>query len=245
MFDELVESSVVKKKTHKSWTIIVSTIFQVTCLVILILIPLIYTQALPKAMLTTLLVAPPPPPPPPPPPQATPQVVRPVVRLLNEGVLTQPKAIPKQVAVFKEAPLPPEAPGVAGGLGLGDGGLLGGLAGGATGAAPPPPPPPPPPPKPTGPIKVGGNVQEAKVIARPNPIYPALARQARIQGSVVLHAIIDKDGRVSELQVISGHPLLVQSALAAVRNWRYQPTLLNGEPVEVDTTITVTFVLGG
>jgi protein TonB len=159
-------------------------------------------------------------------------------------VLTQPKAIPKQVAVFKEAELPPEAAaGVAGGVDLG-GGLLNGIAGGASGAAPPPPPPPPPP-KPTAPIKVGGNVQEALVIARPNPVYPPLARQARIQGNVVLHAIIDKDGKVSELQVISGHPLLVQSALEAVKNWRYRPTQLNGDPVEVDTTITVSFVLGG
>jgi protein TonB len=245
MFDELVESSVVKKKTNTGWAVIISTLVQVSFLVVLILIPLIYTQALPKAMLTTLLVAPPPPPPPPPPPAATPTVVRPVARLLNQGVLTQPKAIPKQVAVFKEAELPPEAAGgVAGGFGV-DGGLLGGAFGGATGAAPPPPPPPPPPPKATGPIKVGGNVQEALVIARPNPVYPPLARQARIQGNVVLHAIIDKDGKVSELQVISGHPLLVQSALEAVKNWRYRPTQLNGEAVEVDTTITVSFVLGG
>jgi protein TonB len=87
-------------------------------------------------------------------------------------------------------------------------------------------------------------VQEARIIARPNPVYPPLARQARIQGRVVLHAIIDKDGRVSELQVVSGHPLLVRSALDAVQNWRYQPTVLNGEPVEVDTTIDVNFVLG-
>jgi len=245
MFDDLVESSVEKKKTNTGWAVIISTIVQVSFLVVLILIPLIYTQALPKAMLTTLLVAPPPPPPPPPPPAAAPTVVRPVARLLNQGVLTQPKAIPKQVAVFKEAELPPEATGVAGGLDLGGGGLLGGIAGGATGAAPPPPPPPPPPVKPTGPIKVGGNVQEAMVIARPNPVYPPLARQARIQGNVVLHAIIDKDGKVSELQVISGHPLLVQSALEAVKNWRYRPTQLNGEAVEVDTTITVSFVLGG
>jgi protein TonB len=244
MFDDLVESSVAKKKTNTGWAVIISTIVQVSFLVVLILIPLIYTQALPKAMLTTLLVAPPPPPPPPPPPAAAPTVVRPVARLLNQGVLTQPKAIPKNVAVFKEAELPPEATGVAGGLDLGGGGLLGGIAGGATGAAPPPPPPPPPV-KPAGPIKVGGNVQEAMVIARPNPVYPPLARQARIQGNVVLHAIIDKDGKVSELQVISGHPLLVQSALEAVKNWRYRPTQLNGEAVEVDTTITVSFVLGG
>ena len=86
---------------------------------------------------------------------------------------------------------------------------------------------------------------EASLLDKPQPTYPALARQARIQGQVVLHAIIDKDGRVSELSVISGHPLLVQSALEAVRQWRYRPTTLNGEAVEVDTTITVTFVLGG
>ncbi len=88
-------------------------------------------------------------------------------------------------------------------------------------------------------------LEAAKLIVRVQPIYPVLAQQTRTQGDVVLHAIIDKDGRVSELQVISGHPLLVKSAMDAVSQWRYQPTLLNGQPVEVDTTITVTFVLGG
>ncbi len=75
------------------------------------------------------------------------------------------------------------------------------------------------------------------------PIYPPLARQSRIEGSVVLHAVINKDGEVSELQVLSGHPLLVKAALDAVRQWRYSPTLLSGQAVEVETTITVTFVL--
>jgi periplasmic protein TonB len=242
MFDDLVESSVVRKKTHKSWAIVVSTIVQACVLIVLILIPLIYTQALPKAMLTTLLIAPPPPPPPPPPPAEAPKVIKPVARLIQQGKLVQPRAIPKQVAVFKEAELPPEAPvtggGVLGGL---DGGLLGGLGAGPAVAAPPPPPPP----KQTQRIKLGGQVVAAKLVAQPQPVYPPLARQARIQGNVVLHAIIDKDGRVGELQVISGHPLLVQAALEAVKNWRYQPTQLNGDPVEVDTTITVSFVLGG
>jgi periplasmic protein TonB len=240
MFDELVESNAVPKKTNKSWTIIISTAVQVVILGVLILIPLIYTEALPKAMMATLLVAPPPPPPPPPPPQAVEVIkVKPVARLLTQGRLMQPRAIPKNVVVFKEAELPPEplpGAGVFGGVDS----LLGGLGEGATGVAPPPPPPP----RITR-TKVGGNVQEAKIIARPNPIYPALARQARIQGKVQLHAIIDKEGRVGELQVVSGHPLLVKAALDAVQNWRYQPTVLNGEPVEVDTTIDVNFVLGG
>jgi periplasmic protein TonB len=243
MFDELVESSAVKKKTNTSWAVTVSLVFQAVCLVVLILIPLIYTQALPKAMLSTLLVAPPPPPPPPPPPQAAaPVVVKPVARLLSQGKLMQPRAIPKEVAIFKEAELPPEpagGSGVFGGLGGGD--ILGGLGGGGTATSAPPPPPPPQ----VSRIKQGGNVQEAKIIARPSPVYPALARQARISGQVVLHAIIGKDGTVTQLEVVSGHPLLVQAALDAVRQWRYQPTLLNGEPVEVDTTITATFSLGG
>jgi protein TonB len=239
MFDELVESNVVRKKTNKGWTIFVSTLFQVLCVVVLILIPLIYTEALPRAMMATLLIAPPPPPPPPPPPQQVEvKVVRPVARLLTQGRLMQPRAIPKQVVVFKEAELPPEPPPGAGGVFGGVDSLLGGLGDASTGA------PPPPPPRVTR-TRVGGQVQEAKIIARPNPVYPPLARQARIQGRVQLHAIIGKDGRVSELQVVSGHPLLVKSALDAVQNWRYQPTILNGEPVEVDTTIDVNFVLGG
>jgi protein TonB len=243
MFDELVESSAVKKKTNKSWAVTLSVVVQTLILLVLILIPLIYTQALPKAMLSTLLIAPPPPPPPPPPPQAAPvKVIKPVARLLTQGKLMAPRAIPKDVAIFKEAELPPEPPagsGVIGGLGGGD--ILGGLGGGSSAGAPPPPPP-----KATQTrIKLGGQVQAAKIVAQPQPLYPALARQARIQGNVVLHAIIDKDGRVGQLEVVSGHPLLVQSALDAVKQWRYQPTQLNGDPVEVDTTITVSFVLGG
>jgi protein TonB len=74
-------------------------------------------------------------------------------------------------------------------------------------------------------------------------VYPPLARQARIQGTVRLQAIIAKDGTIQSLEVVSGHPLLVQSALDAVRQWRYQPTLLNGEPVEVSTTVDVIFTL--
>jgi protein TonB len=242
MFDDLVESNVVAKKTNKSATILLSTIIQVGIIAVLVLIPLIYTEALPKGMMATLLIAPPPPPPPPPPPQVVEvKIVKPVARLLNQGRLMQPRAIPKNVAVFKEAELPPEPVAGAGTFGGVDS-LLGGLGEGASGAAPPPPPPPPPKISRT---KVGGQVQEAKIIARPNPIYPPLARQARIQGKVTLHAIIDKDGRVGELQVVSGHPLLVKAALDAVQNWRYQPTVLNGEPVEVDTTIDVNFVLGG
>ena len=92
---------------------------------------------------------------------------------------------------------------------------------------------------------MGGQVQAAKLAAQPKPTYPPLARQARIQGTVRLEAVISKEGSIEELKVVSGHPLLIQSALDAVKQWRYQPTMLNGVPVEVITTIDVNFTLGG
>ena len=84
---------------------------------------------------------------------------------------------------------------------------------------------------------------QAQLISRIEPRYPPLAIQTKTEGTVYLHAIISRDGRITSLDVISGHPLLVQAALEAVRQWRYRPTMLNGEPVEVETSITVIFKL--
>jgi len=121
------------------------------------------------------------------------------------------------------------------------GGVLGGIIGSVPSAAPPPPPPP----KAVTPqrIRVGGNVQQANLITQIRPVYPPLAKQARIQGTVELSAIIGKDGRVQDLKLVRGHPLLVSAAVEAVKNWVYRPTMLNGEPVEVATTIDVNFTL--
>ena len=94
-------------------------------------------------------------------------------------------------------------------------------------------------------IRVGGNVQSARLVKQPKPVYPPLARQARIQGTVRFNAIIGKDGTIANLTLVSGHPLLVPAAHAAVKQWVYQPTLLNGEPVEVVTVIDVNFTLSG
>jgi tetratricopeptide (TPR) repeat protein len=115
------------------------------------------------------------------------------------------------------------------------------------GVAPPPPPPPPPPPgersaRPTQ-IRIGGDLQAAKLIQQSQPVYPALALEARIQGTVRFTATILKDGTMGNLAVLSGHPLLVPAAMDAARHYRYQPTLLNGEPVEVITQVDVSFVL--
>jgi protein TonB len=239
MFDEMVVSSPNAKRTNKPWTVVLSMIFQVAFLAVLILIPLIYTEALPKTMMATLLVAPPPPPPPPPPPIAQVVHVKPQVHLMDAGKLVTPKVIPKDIKIIKE-----DAPdmsgmqgGVVGGVAGGQmGGVIGGVIGGV-GAAPPPP-------KPTQQrIRQGGQVQAAKLTNKVTPMYPPLARQTRISGTVRLHAIIAKNGSVEQLEVISGHPLLVQAALDAVRQWKYQPTTLNGDNVEVDTTIDVIFSL--
>jgi protein TonB len=239
MFDEMVVSSPNPKKTNKPWTVVLSMIFQVAFLAVLILIPLIYTEALPKTMMATLLVAPPPPPPPPPPPIAQVVHVKPQVHLMDAGKLVTPKVIPKDIKIIKE-----DAPdmsgmqgGVVGGVSGGQmGGVIGGVIGGV-GAAPPPP-------KPAQQrIRQGGQVQAAKLVNKVQPMYPPLARQTRISGTVRLHAIIAKNGSVEQLEVISGHPLLVQAALDAVRQWKYQPTTLNGDNVEVDTTIDVIFSL--
>jgi len=246
MFDDLVESSVVRKKTNKSWSVVLSAIIQGLIVIVFVLIPLIYTEALPKQLLTTFLVAPAPPPPPPPPAAAVQRVVKPVARLIQAGKMMAPTVIPKKVEMIKEEEMPPDvgAVGVVGGVpggiaGGSAGGVLGGIIGGSGGGMPPPP-------KPTQQrVRVGGQVQAAKMIRQITPVYPQIAKTAHVQGTVILHAIISKDGTVQELQYVSGPALLMRSAMDAVRQWKYQPTLLNGEPVEVDTTISVVFTLSG
>jgi TonB family protein len=100
----------------------------------------------------------------------------------------------------------------------------------------------PPPPTPQR-IRVGGKIQEVNLIRKVDPVYPPLARQADIQGTVRFTAIIGREGRIQNLQLVSGHPLLVESARQAVTQWEYRPTLLNGSPVEVVTQIDVNFTL--
>jgi protein TonB len=154
--------------------------------------------------------------------------------------------------MIKEDELPPASAGgggVVGGVPGGvPGGSVGGVIGGIISSTPSAPPPPPPPPvkevkKKIQRIRVGGNVQQAKLVRRQMPVYPPLAKQARIQGTVKFTAVIGTDGTIRNLQLMGGHPLLVPSAQEAVRQWVYQPTLLNGEPVEVITQIDVNFTL--
>jgi protein TonB len=240
MFEDSLLEYGGRLKTKKPLTVFASFVIQTVVVGIMVLIPLIYTEALPRHQLMSFLTAPPPPPPPPPPPATAPRV-RVVPRVVQQPQeMVQPRAIPKEVAIIREDPLPPPGPvggvvgGVAGGI---PGGSAGGVLGGIIAAAPPPPPP--------ERIRVGGQVQSAKLVNQARPTYPPLARQARIQGTVRLEAVISKSGAIEELKVVSGHPLLIQAAQAAVLQWRYEPTLLNGVPVEVITTIDVNFTLGG
>lgn len=238
MFDQLVESTN-KKNTNKVWSFWVSVGVQALVLFILILIPLIYTKALPAALMTSFLVAPPPPPPPPPPAVVVHE--KPQPKFIQQGKLIAPTVIPKQIKKVIETAQPDAGAmgGVVGGVPGGSAdGVLGGIIGGAPGGLPPPP-------KPTEPMRVGGNVMAARITNEVKPIYPQIAKMAHVQGTVVLHAIIAEDGTIQQLTVISGHPLLRQAALDAVKQWRYQPTTLNGQPTKVDTTIDVVFDMSG
>jgi len=244
--DSLLEFGVQRKRKFFATT----TSFILNCLAlgVLLVLPLAFTEELPKAQLLTFLTAPPPPPPPPPPAAAQVQRVIHEIQtdLLNTGQLRTPSRIPQKVQMIKEEEAPPPMAatggvvgGVPGGIPGGQlGGVIGGIVNSANLAAVP---------KfvPVVPqrVRISQGVTRGLLIHRVEPTYPALARAARIQGDVVLSAIISTNGDIQNLQLVSGHPMLVPSALAAVKQWRYKPYLLNGQPVEVETTITVIFAL--
>jgi len=221
-------------------------------------IPILFPGSLPKVQTVIGIFAPGPPAPPLPPPRpmqggAQTQRTTPILR-----ALTEPTSMPARAVTLDEPPVTDASvnagPGVPGGM---LGGVKDGIIGGIV--APTTPPPPPPrtpavqqrsepavavkPPAPSAPIPVSGGVQEAKLVHRVIPTYPPLAKQARVSGKVELTGFIAVDGRIRQLQVLSGHPLLVPAAVDAVRQWVYRPTLLNGEPVEVVAPITVHFIL--
>jgi protein TonB len=244
--DSLLDSSVGERKS-RTWATLVSLVLQCSVIGLLLLLPLWFTQALPKQQLLTFLEAPPPPPPPPPPTAAAPRVkVVKVTSNIDDWRLRTPSRIPAKVQVIKEDETPPPAAttgGVVGGVPGGiPGGQSGGVIGGIIGSSSPPT-------IPTLPksvsavqrVRVSQGVINGLLVSRVEPSYPSVAMAARIEGAVVLKAIIDKQGNVQNLQLQRGHPLLAPAAIAAVKQWHYKPFLLNGEPVEVETTITVNF----
>ena len=231
------------ERSRRSYATLIS--FTVEALVVgaLLLTPLLYVRGLPRVQWMASLVSPPPPPP------AAPAQSRARPRQMSNvndlGQIISPPRIPDQILPVIGHP-PPSAIDVSQ-LGVQGGtrdrgsinGVFGSIGTGLNAVIPPP----------VAAVVIEhpriSQVMEGNLIRRVQPEYPSLARQARIQGSVTLRAIISRDGRIENLQVINGHPLLVQSAIDAVRQWRYRPYMLNGEPVEVETQITVNFTLAG
>jgi protein TonB len=240
MFEDSLIESGGKLKTARGRTTTFSFILEAVIIGVMVLIPLIFTEALPHAQLMMSLVAPPPPPPPPPPPAAV-HVVKVVQTDIVNGQLRTPTKIPKKVEIIKEEEAPPPSTGVVGGVPGGmPGGAMNGVIGGIISNAPMAVPK-----VAVQRVRVSQGVTQGMVLHKVQPTYPPLARTARVQGSVILAAVIGKDGAIQNLHVLSGHPLLQQAALEAVKQWRYRPYILNGEPVEVDTQVTVNFTLSG
>jgi periplasmic protein TonB len=245
MFEDSLIESGGKLKTKRGRTSVVAFMIEFMIIGVMVLIPLIFTEALPKQQLMTFLVAPPPPPPPPPPAAAPVKVVKVIQTDIVNGELRTPTKIPKKIQMIKEEEAPPPAmasTGVVGGVPGGvPGGSMGGVIGSVLSSTPVAVP------KIATPqrVRVSSGVQSGLLVRKVPPAYPPLARQARIQGTVILQAQISKDGNIENLQLISGHPMLAPAAIEAVKQWKYKPYLLNGEPVEVETQVQVNFTLAG
>jgi protein TonB len=247
-FDAWLLDSSENKKPRHVLKVLVSFAGHSLFLAALVLIPLLYSNSLDLSEFQqTLLVAPPPPPPPPAPaPVVAPR--HPVFHL-KQSQLYAPRAIPKQIEeVRDQPPAPPDIAstqdGVPGGVPGGQlGGVLGGLLSSENQITPAPPPA-----KPEvhqEPYRVGGKVQRPQLIRQVEPVYPLLAKEAKVSGEVRIDCIIDEHGDVTQMKVVSGNALLISAALNAVAQWKYQPTLLNGQPVSVDMIVNVTFSLSG
>lgn len=233
MFEDSLVESTQRIRTRSKWYAVASFALEALALAILILIPYIYPAALPPHALASLLIAPPPPPAPPSVPHITPARAHAPVQVVALNELAAPTIIPRRIAQGNIASLPPpmntDLSGVHGSN------IISRLA---------LPPSLPPRARPSGPVRVSSGVAEGRLLAPIRPIYPAIARINHIQGTVVIEAVISKQGLVEQAHVVGGQPMLAEAAMEAVRRARYQPYRLNGEPVEVETTIHIEFILG-
>jgi periplasmic protein TonB len=230
--DSLMESGNRIKAKSKYWSILT---FLLNCgaVIALIIWPLLHPEALPKQIMAELMVAPPAPPPPPPRAQAAKVQTRP--EMLTE-LVQAPSRIPKAINPAPEAEIPPSIGVVGPGADTGDiGSVVGSILTGPAVTVRQ---------APRKTLSISSGVMAGNLIEKTVPQYPAIPKVAHIQGIVVLQATISKAGLIQNLRVISGPAMLQQAALDAVRSWRYKPYLLNGEPVEVETTVNVVFTLG-
>jgi periplasmic protein TonB len=270
-FEQLIVSRKVKRGRTKAVLLPIAAALHVIALAAVILVPLLMSQDLPqpttaggiRAFFVEPAAAPPPPPPPPAPPKARAATAPKPTKVEAPKPVEEPKFVApvetppdlpvEEVAGTEGAELADAGVvggvegGVAGGVEGGTvggveggtvggelGGQIGGVIGGATEAPPPPP---------SEPVRVGGNIKEPQKLKNIPPVYPDVAKQARVQGTVILEATIDTSGRVDNVRVLRGIPLLNEAALSAVRKWVYSPTMLNGTPVPVIMTVTVNFQL--
>jgi periplasmic protein TonB len=238
--DCLLESGGVLK-TQSRWWAVPALLLNTSLLILLMVIPLIYPEALPRQALETLLIAPPPPPSAPPSSSAPVKAAKmPSVLISNQ--LIAPTIIPKTVQATNDDGPPASTwssvpSSMSSGSGIPD--LIGAGMGNATQMSPPfivPPPP--------KKVAIPSRLAEGNLLNKTAPIYPAIARQARIQGTVVLAATISKSGTIEKLHILSGPQMLQQAAINAVSGWLYKPYMLNDQPVEVETQINVIFRLG-
>jgi periplasmic protein TonB len=231
MFEDSTFESTGRIHTRSRGWMVATFLLNGSVLFGLILIPLIYPEALPRQALAFLLTAPAPPPAPTPEPKQPPRPFRGTSEMPN-GVILAPPRIPHGFAVSE--PEAPEGPllGIGQGLGTPDA-ATGVFVSRAL--------------KPVvraetkGPVRISSGVMEGSLLAKFVPVYPAIAKASGVHGTVVLQATISKSGTIENLRVIGGPLMLQQAALDAVKTWRYRPYLLNGEPVEVETTVNVVF----
>lgn len=237
--DSMLETSWAQR-SRRGWMTLTSFGLQAVAAGVLLLLPLIGTTALPQLRPLSPPVSLAPPPGPPPTPSHPPSTAISQSNMLG-NVLLAPRHIPISIQdVVEDVPPPqfgPSGPYAQSGTGTGDpNGILKSIGTGPKPALPPPPP--------VHMVRLS-NMREGDLIYKIKPDYPPLARSARIQGPVVLQAIISRQGTIENLRVLTGHPMLVRAAIDAVSQWRYRPYVLNNEPVEVETQITVNFSLSG
>lgn len=226
-------------------TAVVSLAAHAVLLSAIVLIPILFFEdnlpASDRAVRAFFVAAPevaPPPPPPPPPPAAgvRPKVQAPaVVPPPDPGRFVAPIEVPAQIVPDEGIDLGGVEGGVPGGV---EGGVPGGVIGGVVGGLPTDAPPPPP-----QMVRIGGKLKAPKRVHGVAPVYPELALQARIRGMVVVEAQVGPDGRVTSVKIVQGAPVFDEAALAAVKQWRYAPLLLNGIPTPFILTVTVSFNL--
>ena len=227
-------------RTQRGWTTLTSFALQAVAVAAALIVPLLYTEAIPKLHLVWAApIGPPPGPPPAGPHHAATNPRSNSIR----NLLMQPPTVPvgiehvvEESAAVEAAPCAFCVPGGTGTVSTTNPVLN--SIGNSAAAVPPPPPPTAHPPR-------ISHMMEGNLIYRVQPVYPALARAARIQGPVHLRALISRTGTIENLHVMDGHPMLVGAAVDAVRKWRYRPYILNGDPVEVETQVTVNFSLTG